>query len=804
MAIGSPQWMYSSGEDAFTIDQSLRFNDDNSYLSWTPSSTGTRDQWTWSGWIKLCGASIGTKTVFQGASDSIINFEGGGGQLRHSATSEETSLVSNAVYRDPSAWMHICVVWDTAQVTASDRLTTYVNGSEITFTGSSYPAQDRMCDVGYTGYNHYLGTISGSSGGLDGYMAEVHFIDGAAVNPTSFGEFGDYGEFKPKKYSGSYGTLGFYLDFADSADLGKDVSGNGNDWTATNLTASDQVLDTPTNNFCTLNPLDVQTDDKMKEGNLFAMEGMDRSRGTMAVSSGKWYFEVWLKYHHHGAVAMGIREVGGNAIIDNDTNANLVTIQHPIGSGTRWDMVTDGTATNGSEVGTMNNDDIIGIAFNVDDEEISFTRNGSAIHADLTDFDWSGLNNMSQVAPTVVSPGGREAVVNFGQDSSFAGGKTAQGNQDSNEIGDFFYEPPNGFLALCTKNLPDVDVVPSEHFNTVLYTGTDDTGSGHSITGVGFEPSLVWTKDRDAAYGHYLFDAVRGTGVTKGLRSNTTADEGMANESYDALSSFDSDGFTITGTAFGSLYQDRSSADYVAWNWKANGSGSSNTDGTINTTATSANVDSGFSISTYSGNNTSGATVGHGLSKAPELILIKKRSAAAAWGVYNKTDGNTKVSHLDLTAPSYASSGIWNNTTPGASVFTLGNNALVNSASTTYVAYCFHSVDGYSKVGSYTGNNNVDGTFVYTGFRPAFILYKATDNYTHWAIHNTESNPYNVADTELHANETAAEASAAEYKIDFLSNGFKQRNTNGTNNGNGYNYIYIAFASVPFKFGNAR
>ena len=802
MAIGSPQWMYSSGEDAFTIDQSLRFNDDNSYLSWTPSSTGTRDQWTWSGWIKLCGASIGTKTVFQGASDSIINFEGGGGQLRHSATSEETSLVSNAVYRDPSAWMHICVVWDTAQVTASDRLTTYVNGSEITFTGSSYPAQDRMCDVGYTGYNHYLGTISGSSGGLDGYMAEVHFIDGAAVNPTSFGEFGDYGEFKPKKYSGSYGTLGFYLDFADSADLGKDVSGNGNDWTATNLTASDQVLDTPTNNFCTLNPLDVQTDDKMKEGNLFAMEGMDRSRGTMAVSSGKWYFEVWLKYHHHGAVAMGIREVGGNAIIDNDTNANLVTIQHPIGSGTRWDMVTDGTATNGSEVGTMNNDDIIGIAFNVDDEEISFTRNGSAIHADLTDFDWSGLNNMSQVAPTVVSPGGREAVVNFGQDSSFAGGKTAQGNQDGNDIGDFYYEPPTGYLALCTSNLPDVAVTPSEHFNTVLYTGQGTGGSGQSITGVGFQPDFTWFKRRDGSGGHALFNAPMG--VNKALSTNQTAGEYTAASDAD-LVSWDSDGFTLgVPEDWASVNGSGQSAGttHVAWNWKANGSGSSNTDGTINTTATSANVDSGFSIIAYSGNGTSGATIGHGLSKAPKFFTVKRRSSGGDdWETYY--GDNTDFLRLNSTAATSDNAAMWNDTSPSNSLITLGNHAEVNSSGETYICYAFHSVDGYSKVGSYTGNGDADGTFVYTGFKPAYVMAKDADADEWWVILDNERSPYNVADDGLYANDTHHETTA-ENVIDLLSNGFKVLTTSARWNTSGDTYIYLAFAETPFKYSNAR
>ena len=589
-----------------------------------------------------------------------------------------------------------------------------------------------------------------------------------------------------------------------SNDLGIDRSGNGNNWTVNNMAFADQVVDSPTNNFATLNPLDSNSNITLAEGNLKAVYTSSTwysSRGTFSPTSGKWYFEAvmpsYWAYLHIGVLRNSYNVATNNTFTDAGS----------------WTYQSDGRTYNEDNEVTTNvpaagTGDVMQVAYDVDAGKIWFGINNTWILSGnpttAANPVFTGITSEGDISPHILVYGSPATgvVTNFGQDSSFAGNKTAQGNQDGNNIGDFYYTPPTGFLALCTSNLPDVDVVPSEHFNTVLYTGTDDTGSGHSITGVGFEPSLVWTKDRDAAYGHYLFDAVRGTGVTKGLRSNTTADEGMANESYDALSSFDSDGFTITGTAFGSLYQDRSSADYVAWNWKANGSGSSNTDGTINTTATSANVDSGFSISTYSGNNTSGATVGHGLSKAPELILIKKRSAAAAWGVYNKTDGNTKVSNLDLNAPSYASSGIWNNTTPSASVFTLGNNALVNGPSTTYVAYCFHSVDGYSKIGSYEGNDDADGTFVYTGFRPAYVMIKSTNAYQNWQIFDNKRDSYNEAGRNLRADITNVEGGASGLPIDFLSNGFKLRIAGDWTNDD--TLIYLAFAETPFKYSNAR
>jgi hypothetical protein len=341
--------------------------------------------------------------------------------------------------------------------------------------------------------------------------------------------------------------------------------------------------------------------------------------------------------------------------------------------------------------------------------------------------------------------------------------------------------------------LPDVAVVPSEHFNTVLYTGN---ATARSITGVGFQPDLVWTKGRSAAWQNRLTDAVRGTG--KELESDSTSAETTSND----LTSFNSDGFSLGTSNNGNS----NGNTFVAWNWKANGSGSSNTDGTINTTATSANVDAGFSISTYTGNGVDGATVGHGLSKAPEMMIVKKRSAtpdAENWVVYHTSLGATKGTYLNLTATPYTLDIYWNNTEPTSSVFSIGDWDGINTSSQPYIAYCFHSVDGYSKVGSYTGNGSTDGTFVYTGFRPAFILHKKTNGSANWIMTDAIRNTSNPVGKYLMPNSSNAEADGTSF-FDYTSNGFKLRTSGGGQNGSGDTHIFIAFAETPFKYSNAR
>jgi aspartate 1-decarboxylase len=332
-----------------------------------------------------------------------------------------------------------------------------------------------------------------------------------------------------------------------------------------------------------------------------------------------------------------------------------------------------------------------------------------------------------------------------------------------------------------------------KYFNPVLYTGNAST---NNITSVGFQPDLVWIKSRSNALNHGLYDAVRGT--SKLLQANVTDAEVTYSNSVTA---FNTDGFTL-GNAND---PNNNGATYVAWNWKANGSGSTNTAGTITSTV-SANTTSGFSVVTYTGTGTTG-TIGHGLGVAPSMIMFKARNNVADWINYvsvlgasnavfiNATNGSTSVTDFASTAPT-------------STVFTVnGSAARVGSSGWTYVAYCFAEVAGYSKFGSYTGNGSTDGPFVFTGFRPAFVMVKNSSTTGKWVLMDTSRGLYNVMSgtNALYPNLSDAEGTdSANREMDFLSNGFKLRCTGGDANGSGNTIIYMAFASSPFKFSLAR
>ena len=333
-----------------------------------------------------------------------------------------------------------------------------------------------------------------------------------------------------------------------------------------------------------------------------------------------------------------------------------------------------------------------------------------------------------------------------------------------------------------------------DYFNTKLYTGNGSAGNG--ITGVGFQPDFTWIKNRDGAYWHQTYDAVRGASAGALYTNQTAAQDYMGGN---GLASFNSDGFTVN-TNDGC---NGNGQDLVAWNWKANGAGSANTAGTINSTV-SVNTTAGFSIVSYTGNGTGGATVGHGLGVAPSMIIEKGRSVTDDWLIYHKSIGATKGLALNNTTAEAASTGYWNDTAPTSSLFTIGNNGKVNTNGGTHVAYCFAEKTGYSKFGSYTGNGNADGTFVYTGFKPAFVILKTSNLTGGWYIKDsirsggTNPNGSNPNETDNPtANTSNAENKASAFGMDILSNGFKLRATDGYVNFDGGNYIYMAFAEAP-------
>jgi len=331
----------------------------------------------------------------------------------------------------------------------------------------------------------------------------------------------------------------------------------------------------------------------------------------------------------------------------------------------------------------------------------------------------------------------------------------------------------------------------TDYFNTKLYTGT---GSTQTLTGIGFNADLIWLKNRtDSSTSHVLTDSVRTN--AKYLKSDSTDSEGT----YTFVSNRGSDGYDVASHSWSGA----SSKNYVSWNWKAGGAGSSNTDGSINTTSTSVNSAAGISISTYTGYG-GASTVGHGLGAVPKMIIVKKRSGSSydeSWYVYHEALGNTHTLGLNSTGAS-SDVNVWNDTTPTSSVFSVGNDS-TNRSGNLFVAYCFAEKTGYSKFGSYTGNGNADGTFIYTGFKPAWVMTKKTSGTGDWMIRDNKRFGYNGKWGDLYANTTGAEGvSDSNTQSDLLSNGFKLRMTHSNHNENGGTYIYMAFAEAPLVGSN--
>jgi len=791
----------TSVRGGYTIDNSLRFNDnDSSNLNITPSGAGNRDTFTTSFWIKRgnlgsgqriwsAGTSIGTNNnnvsslLFE--SNDTLKFFGEVGGVA------SFTLQTNQVFRDVGAWYHIVLAVDTTQSTSSNRVKIYVNGSQITsFSTETYMSQNT--DTFYNATNLHTISYSGGGGYVDGYIAEFVHIDGQQLSPTDFGESDlDSGIWKPIEYTGSYGTNGFYLDFENSGSLGADQSGNSNNFTPTNLASTDQTTDTPTNNFATLNPLDTYNSPTLSEGNtkIVRSSSYGVATGTVAIKTGKWYWEIQCPTVTTSGEneSFGISKVTTNIIGNNylgiDTNS--------------WALMIDNAASdiyfnhNNSFTDSginASNGDIFMFALDADTGKLWFGRNGTWFDSGNPS---AGTNqkytaNTDDVYYVAVSMNGNDATLyNFGNPAF----SISSGNTDDNGYGNFEYAPPTGFLALCTQNLatalsPTIDD-GSQYFNTVLTTGA---GAG-SYTGVGFQPDFLWFKRRDSSGPHFLIDSTRGS-------SKYLASESTASETTDAtfLTSIDSDGWTGGSGFYGSP------ATLATWNWKANGgTTSSNTDGSITSTV-QANTTAGFSIITYTGTGAS-ATVGHGLTKAPEMVICKQRTdAGTQWqtGHTGLTNWTYKLL-LNSTAAESVNANVFPSA-PTSTVINLGLAGDSNGSGKSQLIYAFHSVEGYSKFGSYTGNGSTDGTFVYTGFRPAFVIVKRTNSTGYWLMFDSARQPENENDSWLLANDSSNEGINST-GMDFISNGFKLRNSSTAavhNNISGSTYIYMAFAENPF------
>ena len=778
----------------YPVKNSLRFRSSASaYLSRTFSNSSTNNlKGTLSIWTKrgTLGSQVDLISCYNGTSSASTDlYFNSSNQLEFDfGNTAANSLITNAVYRDPSAWYHIVISVDTTQATAANRVLMYVNGVQVTsFSTANYPAQNTVFQIVSVNANNRIGTNWNNTGVYyDGYMAEFNFIDGQALTASSFGTYDTNGVWQPINYSGSYGTNGFHLTFGNTTStttLGYDTSGNGNNWTTNNISLTagstyDSMTDSPTvtsasvANYAVLNPL-VASTGTISDGNLgLSTSTTNATSSTFYPSTGKWYWENISTSGTQANTRFGI-------VNRNGAGADLG------GSANGWAYLGDGRVYNNGSTSsygvTYTTNDILMIALDLDAGKVWYGKNGT----------W-----MASGSPSTGANPSQTFTANQQMSPALASGTGTIVYAFNAGQRPFSYTPPTGFLALNTYNLPTPTIANgAQYMAATLYTGNGTSialsnGANNNISTT-FQPDLIWTKPRSATGFNIVQDSVRGAGYR-------LITDGTYVELYDATyGTFASNGFNIGSNANINV----NGTTYVGWQWKASGSTASNTNGSITSTV-SANTTAGFSVVTYTGTGAN-ATVGHGLGVAPAMYIVKNRGQTGDWCVYHQNMNATPQNYymqLNLTSAAGANSTIWNNTAPTSSVFSIGSYLYGNGVN--YVAYCWAAVAGYSAFGSYTGNGSTDGPFVYTGFRPRYVLIKGSSGVSSWYVSDTSRDPSNVVNNELYPNLSNAESGSS--ILDILSNGFKIRTTSTDLNTNGNTQIYAVFAENPFNSSRAR
>ena len=913
----------------YEIERSLRFNSgDSSFLSRTPSSAGNLTTFTIAGWVKrtkfgsydpiLLSADTSQTTEVAFTTNNEIQFVDGPVVYRK----------TNAVFRDPSAWYHVVVVWDSTNATDAHRCRIYVNGVEQSYQTNPSITSGTTTDINTTDI-HYINRQASTYGNC--YHADVHFIDGQALDPTSFGEFDDNGVWQPIEYTGSYPGNSFYLDFADNSSttsgsnvgIGKDVSDNGNYWDSTNISigasyiagstlatpinafdgstststlidtttrvltnqsisvssqfeiytnnfnlqtirlisggntyqfqnhptnnytvlnnadsqnntpftgtltgpisivrsagsaafyavrvdgtvlvddpaGNDSLRDSPTNgstaddtgaggevpgNYATLNPLDKAAVTTLANGNLdYSTTGAGGVRSTIGMSSGKYYAEVTV-----GHVSLTVGIASGGTALNNYLGANA----GEYGYGQNGYKLSSTTQVPYGDAFTTG--DVIGIAFDADAGDLYFYKNGTIQASGTPAF--SGLTNNTYFFAISNNVAANTCNVNFGQRP--------------------FAHPVSGYKALCTANLDDPTIADgSTAMDVALYTGN---GTSQTISGLNFSPDFVWIKNRSVSASHTVYDTIRGAAKAL-IPSSTSSELSVPNH----LTAFTSDGFSV-----GSDSNPNGNGNaIVAWTWDGGGepttdnvagagnvptAGSAKINGANMTTALagsipatrlSANTSAGFSVVTYTGNGSSGATVGHGLNGTPGWFTIACRNTTNYWDTWHSgyyVAGSKNYIRMNETGAAGYAADMFQTPTP--SVVTLGTSSSMNGNGNTYVMYCWTPVEGYSAFGSYSGDTT-NFPFIYTGFRPRWILIKVTNDTANWLIYDAARSTYNVVDKYLLASSSNLEGTFT--SLDILSNGFKFRGTDTSLNQSAKTYIYAAFAEHPQKYSRAR
>jgi len=774
MVLSNSQWLANPGV-TYEIDQSIRFNDNDSpHLTITPGSAGNRKTFTLSTWVKRANITGANAPLFSAGGDDWIMFLSANTLGINTDGTGNYRIVTNQVFRDPSAWTHIVIAVDTT-TSAGDRMRMWINGAEVTSFGTDTNPTLNLDTAFNNTAAHYVGRLSGASQYFDGYLAEFHWIDGTAAAASSFGETNSDGVWVPKKYSGAYGTNGFYLQFQDSSALGDDKSGNGNDLTAANLAAADQMSDSPTNNFWTLNPLDSGA--TISDGNLKNGGGSSTNTHAPALpETGQWYWEIVCTDINTGTTGAHFFGICDASVYHSQSFSDHATISAGQQRGGQLKKNNSNTSTGTAVV----DGNTVGLAFDADNLTLKLYVEGSQSGSTITSLTAGAYKPWIQDGGTVTN-----MTLNFGQS-------------------DFDQTVPTGYKSLCTSNMPTPTITdPSAYVQATLYAGN---GSTQSITNAGnsdLQPDLVWIRNRDATDGNVLTDAVRG--ATKILATDST---GAESTDADTVTSFASDGFALGDDD----KVNTSSENYVAWQWKADSAWSEDATGNILASSGRRNTTAGFSIASWTHQTSGNYAIKHGLSTTPEFLMTKSRDNTVNWDTWHKdlTDTakriliNTNTTEIAAywvnSSDSADGSGSYGDISSGESPVTASLFGFQHDnfgATDAIVGYFWHGIEGHSKFGKFTGNGSAAGPVIYLGFRPAVVLLKNNTQSYGWQIRDNRRDPDNASTHALFPHITDVEAASSD-NIDLLSNGFRIVDSGATFNASGNSILYMAWAEHPF------
>ena len=791
------------------IEKSLTFDENNqTTLICNLGSSGdatNRKKTTLSFWIKLLRPKQGRGVITAAASGTGASATGTRFHLNSDGTWKFATQVSNStvwaidsdrIYTDTNAWYHVVMQLDTTQSTASNRVKIYVNGNQDTTFSGSYPSQN------YDDYWSFGNWRIGDYGGDYGYyygsrfmIADIYLLDGQSLDPTYFAfTETQTGIWTPKDYTGAFGDHGFHLEFKDDSaatatTMGKDTSGNANNFTPSNFSASGDgksiKTDTPTNNKPIINGLLNWTydanGDTLREGNL----KLTGSQGWKNISTFRIDGTEKLYYEFVNTTAAGWQCLGILVITKGDLRnlSSALTDSRVYGFASTQATYFGGSYTSTSDVPSWSTNDVMSIKY--EKGILRLYKNGALATAAAT-----GIDQTKEIYAYIANDNASTPVgyVRFDKDSW---------TQSANAGVDYTWQlSETGLVSNPTL------IRPQRHFDTVTFTGNGSTGQ--SITSLEFQPDLIWLKNRSATNNHAMVNSV--VGRAKGLYPDSNSAEFNSSTGRD-VASFDISGFTV-GEPEQASSTNNNGSNIVAWCWKAGGSSTvTNNDGN-NTSQVSVNAEAGFSILTYTGNgtNNSNITMGHGLGKKPGWVIIKNRDSTAdfvTWitGIGGSADDNQKNLGLNVTSQAGQNSDQFRYTDSSVIAVrsTDSTNGKVNKNGDNYVAFCWVEIPGYSKFGIYTGNGSTDGPMVDLGFRPAYILLKRADGGAPWRIFDNKRpdiSEYNNNTYRLHADDTTVENTGVPY-MDFLSNGFKIKDNGSYINGSGNDYVYATFAAQP-------